>query len=255
MSNIINIRKYHERIRKREKVFRLSLCVYIFLWLSAVIYIVLFVPYNNEIIAGMIFAVLPIWIGGVLYFTYYFPFFRSVNWLRKHSCSNAADDAKVYNPRIIAYGKQALICLKPYAIIPYSMMAWVYCDHRYDDYDEITSTEVIIYCKDGKRFKLPFFSDNAEEITRLAPHVIVGAGLEKKSQYLLRYPIANDARSVYRQIGAIILFAIAACLIGLSLYFGKITFAGGLLVLLLIVFVVLLLQKSKLRSNQKLPRQ
>ena len=75
MSNIINIRKYHERIRKREKVFRLSLCVYIFLWLSAVIYIVLFVPYNNKIIAGMIGAVLPIWIGGVLYFTYYFPFF------------------------------------------------------------------------------------------------------------------------------------------------------------------------------------
>ena len=178
-----------------------------------------------------------------------------MNWLRKHSCSNAADDAEVYNPRIIAYGKQALICLKPYAIIPYSMMAWVYCDHHYDDYGEITSTEVIIYCKDGKRFKLPLVTDNAEEIIRFAPHVIVGAGLDRKRQYLQRYPIANDARSIPRLIGAIILFVIAACLAGLGLYSWKITFAGGLLVLLLIAFGVSLLQKSKLRSNQKLPRQ
>lgn len=238
-------------IRKKfllETVFRYGLIAYALVW--TVVSAVLLSQYTNKKLALVIVLTTPLWVGAVLYFTYFYPCYRNNRWLDKIGAADAAQDIRPTKAGI-TYGAKALLCVKPYAVVPYAQIAWAYLDHAYDDYGKVLSSDVILYCKDGKRFRLPATSaeQDYKRIQTLAPHIISGAGGKSKAQYLKACPDVDRTRRLFWGSG---LLTLACLLLGMSIWFGSVAWLGVAMLASLFVAGIVLIVRMPKGSNQKI---
>lgn len=140
-------------------------------------------------------AMIAVW---VIYIKRYLNFSRSMNMLHKLGLENAADDINLNRPSLprseIYCGQQAFLSKQPYAIIPYSQIAWTYLyKHRLNGFT--IDKSVIIVSKSGQRFFLHADFDEYKwllehYIIPVVPGIVLGYGDQQKQLYIERNPQA-----------------------------------------------------------------
>lgn len=224
---------------RAERIFRYILIIYSLLW--SIITVILLADYDNERMALIIFLITPLLAGVIIYFGHYYSYFRSTKWLHTKS-------SDILNE--IQLGK-AVISLTPYAVIPYSQIAWVYLDPFYGEDSEPIYYTLIIYCKDGTSFKIESDSEDwYEKIISEIPEVISGIGSEKRKQYLQGNPEASAKRDRTKCVWGVILLLLMACLSSISIINESIKPMGVVLLTALLIGGIWLLWQGKKTNNK-----
>ncbi len=210
----------HEFIEKKigsAKVFRIYLLVLLILTVCAFVSLG-FIEDIEIVIAPIMLLINALWISGVVYLTSFMPFTSSVKWLKSKGMENVADDIILKRPTLprskIYCGQRALFSKKPYAIIPYSEIAWVHLYER-RAYGIAVEKAVIVYTKDGKKFSLNSNSDEFKwllenYIIANSPNIIIGYGAEQKARYKQLNPESAEAGKKVKRIWGIVLMSIGA---------------------------------------------
>ena len=127
---------------------------------------------------------------GIIYFISYNSVAKCAKWFRDTDSEHVFDDIPPNPtlPKSRAYcGSKCIVFKKPFVVIPYYEIAWVYI--QVDKAYGITiSKQVHIYCLSGAHF---FIKADASEVEwllqnyllRLNPNIILGCGYEQKRQY------------------------------------------------------------------------
>ncbi len=199
----------------------------------------------------------------IIYFVAFHPVMSSVAWLKEKNYVNIADDIILGNPTLpkskIYCGKNALLCNKPFAIIPYSEIAWVHLYVR-KLYGVITvEKEVVVYTKDGKKFSLRADENEFQwllenYIVKFSPNVVIGFGKKQKMRYRQLNPNYKIATSKVMSTIGIVLLCIAAffLVLGIANYKTVKTFAVSTIVIIcLIVAVVLFVSSQNYQKTHK----
>ena len=129
-------------------------------------------------------------ISGYVYLISFQPIVKSAKCIEIAGLENTVDDIPA-NPTLpkskIYCGSKAFFSKKPFTVIPYSEIAWVYMQVN-KAYGITVAKQVHIYCRNGKHFIL---RADVEEIKWLLencllkfnPNIIIGYGFEQKKQY------------------------------------------------------------------------
>lgn len=135
-------------------------------------------------------AFYPIFIIGIIYFISYNSVAKCAKWFRDTDSEHVFDDVPSVPtlPKSKAYcGSKCIVFKKPFVVIPYYEIAWVYI--QVDKAYGITmSKQVHIYCLYGAHF---FIKADVSEVEwllenyllRLNPNIILGYGYKQKRQY------------------------------------------------------------------------
>lgn len=172
---------------KTAKSFRIFLIVLAVLcFLSMIIIPMLDIDYMG-IYFLLFFALV---ISGYVYLISFQPIVKSAKCIEIAGLENTVDDIPA-NPTLpkskIYCGSKAFFSKKPFTVIPYSEIAWVYMQVN-KAYGITVAKQVHIYCRNGKHFIL---RADVEEIKWLLencllkfnPNIIIGYGFEQKKQY------------------------------------------------------------------------
>ena len=212
--------EFIEKKLKSAMVFRIYLFVLLILTIGAVASSG-FVDEIEIVIAPIILSGNALWISVVVYITSFLPFTSSVKWLKGKGLENVAEDIILERPTLprskIYCGQRALFCKKPYAIIPYAEIAWVYLYER-RSYGIVVEKAVIVYTKDGKKFALNANTDEFQwllqnYIVKNSPNIIIGYGAEQKARYKQLNPQAANAGKKVKRIWGIVLMCFGAILL------------------------------------------
>ena len=135
---------------------------------------------------------------GAIYVGTYRPFMVSLKLIKREGLEEAVNDIPLSQPSFpksnIYCGKAAFFCKKPYTIIPYSEIAWVYIQKTitrgYGGYSEQKS--LVIRTKSKRKFNLLIDMDEFPAFFQLCilpntSDLIVGYGHEQKLKYFKTY--------------------------------------------------------------------
>ncbi len=129
-------------------------------------------------------------VSGYVYLISFQPIVKSAKCLKKVGMENTVNDIPT-NPTLpkskIYCGSKAFCSKKPFTVVPYSEIAWVYMQVN-KAYGITVAKQVHIYCRNGKHFIL---RADVEEIKWLLgscllkfnQNIIIGYGFEQKKQY------------------------------------------------------------------------
>lgn len=131
-------------------------------------------------------------ICGFIYLINYLPVTSAAKWLKKIHMENAIDDisenAQPTLPKSLIFcGKKAIYSEKPFVIIPYSEIAWIYVSEN-SAYGIAVRKDINICMRDGKHFMLranitefQWLLSNYRQI--FPPYTLIGYGDEQKRAY------------------------------------------------------------------------
>ncbi len=217
-----------------EPIFRYALIASFLL--GCIIGFVLMQDYDNHKMAWFVFCVMLWLVALIIYFGSYYPFYRSVIWSRK----NGIDLVSEIN------SEKVVISRSPVALIPYSLIAWVYLDPISENDSELSDGVLKIHCKDGTVFKIESNADDWYEIIVAAiPEVISGVGPEKLRQYLQMNPAVKMKQDQTKSAWGIVLLLLWAGLVAISIINRGITPMGVILQAALLFGGIWLLWKGK----------
>lgn len=172
------------KIAKSFRIFLIILAVLCFF--SMLIIPLLDINYTG-IYFELFFALV---IFGYVYLISFQPIMKSVKCIEMAGLEDIVDDIPI-NPTLqkskIHYGSKAFFSKKPFTIIPYSEIAWVYMQVN-KAYGITVAKQVHVYYKNGKHFIL---RADVEELKWLLvncllkfnQNIIIGYGFEQKKQY------------------------------------------------------------------------
>ncbi len=238
-----------ELIAKKSKSLKIFLVFFVFF--IALFFVLLFMLPSFETETMITPLMITVWtniIFVVVYFAAFHPFKVSMSLLKQKGIEHIADDINLQQPTLpsskIYCGQYALFCKKPFIIIPYSEMAWVYLYER-KTYGITVEKAIIVHTKTGKRFAL---KSNVDEFQWLlqnfvaaqSPNIIIGYGKQQKKRYLELNPRAKSSNNKVKTITGIVLM----CIGGLFSVVGivnKTVDGFGLAILLAILGVGLIL--------------
>lgn len=154
--------------------------------------------YSTELAIWFIIPLMPLGTFGIVYLFRLLPCLLTEKWLRKHALD-------IYD---VAASGQAVISSHNFAVVPYSMIAWIYLAIPNGVEEPPYPHYLVIHCTDGKRFTV---HNDAEiwysKIVSAVPNVITGGEAAKRGQYLYQYPAVKAKR--YRRWGIpMLLFAL-----------------------------------------------
>ena len=202
-----------KRIRS-AKVFRISLFVIAVLWIGS-FFVMPHLEFEVSYPLVMLLTTAVITCG-IIYLVSYMPFMSSVKRLRSQGLEHIGDDIILERPTLprskIYCGQRAFFCKKPYAIIPYSDIAWTYYYERRSN-GFVVEKAFILHMKDGKKFSLNAHPDEFQwllqnYIIEQAPNIVIGYGAEQKARYKQLNPESVTAGKKLKRIWGIILMCI-----------------------------------------------
>lgn len=173
---------------KSAKKFRIFLIVLSVLYFLSILTISVIGIEEGMIITFLLFFALII--SGFVYLICFYPMMKSVKGFQASGFEKMVDDIPT-NPTLpksrIYCGSTAFLSKKPFVIVPYSEIAWVYMQVN-KAYGITVEKQVHIYCKSGKHFIL---RADVEElkwlletcISKFNQNIIVGYGAEQERQY------------------------------------------------------------------------
>lgn len=125
-----------------------------------------------------------------VYFISFHPILKSAKQIELPNSENIVDDIPV-NPTLpkskIYCGSKAFLSKKPFAVIPYSEIAWVYMQVN-KAYGITVAKQVHICCRNGNHFVLRADVDEfklmlASCLSNFNQDIIIGYGYEQKKRY------------------------------------------------------------------------
>lgn len=206
--------QFIEKKRKEAKVLKIILPILTAMWFGSFFLInnlEFAVAYPIVMLLGVAFLTCVI-----IYFASYMPFLSGVKWLEERGLEGVADDIILEKPTLprskIYCGQRALFSKKPYAIIPYSEIAWVYLYERRTN-GILVEKAFILYTKDGKKFTLNAHEDEFKwllenYIIPNSPNVVIGYGAKQKAQYKQLNPEWAKAGKKVKKIWGIVLMSL-----------------------------------------------
>lgn len=193
LSSIVSTRYIISEIRNEKIVRCIVLCYTI---LSGIICAVLHIDYTQEKALWMVALLVPVPLGLLIYFLGFFPCYRTICWLKRNSLD-------IFD--VLTSGN-AVISDSPFAVIPFSQIAWIYLNHPSGEEEPPYSYFLEVRCTDGSAFTI---YSNAEswyyKILSAVPNVIIGMPGTALSLYLTRFPRVKAKR--YRKHGSLLLLA------------------------------------------------
>lgn len=178
---------------------------------------------STPVIIALTYAVLAL---GLIYFIAWLPFANSIKRLQQMGLENIADDIDPKTPTLprskLFCGQRAFFCKKPYVIIPYAQVAWVYLYER-KAYGVITVEKaVILFTKDGHKYTLRADTNEFKwllenYIILHAPQIVLGYGARQKKLYKQRNPEAVQASNRKKVAWGLALMAFGAFLLVIGL--------------------------------------
>lgn len=171
---------------KTAKILRITMIV---LAVVSVLGIMMF-TFSEIFVYLAIIAIDLIFPVGIIYFISYNSVAKCAKWFRDTDSEHVFDDIPPNPtlPKSRAYcGSKCIVFKKPFVVIPYYEIAWVYIQVT-KAYGITMSKQVHIYCLSGAHF---FIKADASEVEwllenyllRLNPNIILGYGYEQKRQY------------------------------------------------------------------------
>ena len=246
LTTIDDIPQYICTQLRNERIWRYVLISYFPLWCIASVillldYSILLDYSRSQRKSIVIFLMIPILIGVPLYIKDYLPYIRSRKWLQKKGCDIVQ----------VVRSQKAVISLNPFAVVPYSQIAWIFLDPFYGEDSEPIYYVLNIYCKDGSVFKIENNSTGWYEllISEL-PEIMSGNGPEKLKLYLQTNPTACDKRNRVKTIWGIVLLFVMLSLGSLSLFVTKSIKPMGVVVLVaLLIGGIVLIRQGKNKNK------
>ncbi len=138
-------------------------------------------------------------IGGYVYLILFHPIMKSAKWFKSVQNEQVIDDVPI-TPTLpnskIHCGSQVLFSNKPFSVIPYSEMAWIYMSEN-KAYGITLSKQIHVFCRNGNHFILRANIDEFKwllenYIYRFNANIIIGYGFEQKRQY-------KNVKAIYRR--------------------------------------------------------
>lgn len=200
--------EYVERKVKNAKILRTVVIVDGILWFLSLFFLP-YIPYEFKLYGPyyflFMFAELVLL---CVFFGFKLQVLRCMKQLEKSGCTDVYKDISLETPTLpkskIYCGHKAFFSKKPFLIIPYSHVAWVYQTKRSTTLigiPVVSVTETNICCKDGKKYairtneeELIWFLENY--IKKINPDVIVGYTPEMKGLYKSR---VKEYKNAYKK--------------------------------------------------------
>ena len=181
------------------------------------------------------------WCMGVIYFMHHHSYFKTQKWLAECGYEDLAEEIRP-DKYGLTFGKQAVISLKPYLVIPYEMIGMVNLSHDFDEDGDIIRSHVHIRCTDGTRFTREGDSEDVKNIFNHAPHTINGNESGSKRAFYKKYPQVRRKR---QRLWGFVLAIIAAAFCILTITVGKLNAFGIALIALPALAGAFLLLKTR----------
>jgi uncharacterized membrane protein HdeD (DUF308 family) len=208
---------------KREKYYIISLIVSAIGFVCSLILLSTPLLSDNFLIILSLFTVflIALWTIGVLYVSHYFTFKKTLKTLREKGLEDVVNDIDLEKPIFpkskIFCGEKALFSKNPWAIIPFSEIAWTYMYVRRTN-GFVVERAMIIYTKENKKYTLSadeiaFKFLLISHIVKNSPNVIVGYGAEQKYEYGKICPEYIEGPKRLKRIGGIALMCLGAVLL------------------------------------------
>lgn len=215
--------EFIEKKVRSAKILRICIIIIFILWISSFL---LFSLVEPEILtAPVMLLTTGMWVSVIIYFAVFFPMMSGYKWLESKGLENIADDILLEQPTLprskIYCGQRALFSKKPCSIIPYSEIAWVHLYER-RSYGITVEKAVIVYTKDGKKFKLNADADEFKwllenYIVKNSPNVVIGYGAEQKKRYKDLNPEFAEAGKKVKRTWGIALMCVGAAFLAVAI--------------------------------------
>lgn len=130
--------------------------------------------------------------GMIVLFARYLPLKRALKSIAEMGMDHSDIDPEAYSlPHCkISCGSQGFYCKKPFALIPYDQILWIYL-HRQSINGIPAGTSLKLRTREGKEYTLPHRDSESKLLLEKyilphAPDIILGYGAEQKHLYELR---------------------------------------------------------------------
>ncbi len=178
-----------------ERKLKIAKAIYICFFVAAaasIVFLLLFLAVEKDVFEILTFlSFMAALVFGLTYEITYSPLVGNLKWLKKMNLEGVGDDISLERPTLprskIYCGSRALFCKKPYALLPYSLIAWVYLYERRVN-GILVERALIVYTVDGKKHTLKPHKHEAGWLVENciclnSPNVLLGYNAEQKAKY------------------------------------------------------------------------
>ena len=189
-----------EFIQKKLKTGKIVLVTGVALLVAHIAFSVSFYSGSHDLFGPVMITLVALLVVYIVYVTKFYPYVVNERWLKKMGKQDVTEDIPFYVPNLpkseLYCGRRAFATKKPYAVIPYEEIAWVYFQEN--RFYGITMSKSVNFClRDGTEFSRVLDTEEFmwllnNMIAPCSPELLVGYGPEQKLKY-------NSLRAEYKK--------------------------------------------------------